>query len=118
MVREVIENELGPGYSWPGNVRELEQAVRRILLTRGIGPDSRMDLSRDCNPCLFSRIEDGAMSARELLEKYCMLLYEKFGTYEEVSRRTRLDRRTVKKYILHGQKVRQDGLESITEEQG
>ena len=118
MVREVIENELAPGYSWPGNVRELEQAVRRILLTKGIGPDSGMDLSRDCTPSLFSRIEDGAMSARELLEKYCMLLYEKFGTYEEVSRRTRLDRRTVKKYILYGQKVRQDGLESITQEPG
>jgi DNA-binding NtrC family response regulator len=116
MVREVIENELGPGYSWPGNVRELEQAVRRILLTKRIGPDSGKDQSQDCTPCLFSRIENGAMSARELLEKYCMLLYEKFGSYEEVSRRTRLDRRTVKKYILYGLKVRQDGLESITEE--
>ena len=65
-----------------------------------------------------SRIENGAISAQELLEKYCVFLYEKFGTYEEVSRRTRLDRRTVKKYILCGQKVRQDGFESITEGPG
>jgi transcriptional regulator with PAS, ATPase and Fis domain len=106
MVREVIENDLGPGYSWLGNVRELEQAVRRILLTRRISPDSGKDLYRDCTPCLLSPTENGTMNAQELLEKYCLLLYERFGTYEEVSRRIRLDRRTVKKYILNGRKVR------------
>jgi DNA-binding NtrC family response regulator len=106
MVREVIENDLGPGYSWLGNVRELEQAVRRILLTRRISPDSGKDLYRDCTPCLLSPTEVETMSAQELLEKYCLLLYERFGTYEEVSRRIRLDRRTVKKYILNGRKVR------------
>jgi len=118
MVREVIGSELGLGYPWPGNVRELEQAVRRILLTKRIGPDSGKNISRDCVPCLFCQTENGAMSARELLEKYCLLLYERFGNYEEVSRRTQLDRRTVKKYILQGQKVRQDGFESPTEEPG
>jgi DNA-binding NtrC family response regulator len=115
MVREVIESELGPGYSWPGNVRELEQAVRRILLTKRVSPDSGRDLYRDGTPSLFSRAENGAMSAQELLEKYCLLLYERFGTYEEVSRQTRLDRRTVKKYILRGQRVQRDGSESIAE---
>jgi transcriptional regulator with AAA-type ATPase domain len=105
MVREVIDGELGPGYSWPGNVRELEQAVRRILLTKRIGPDAGKDLHRERTSSLLSPTEDGEMTARELMEKYCLLLYEKFGTYEEVSRRTRLDRRTVKKFILQGQKV-------------
>lgn len=38
------------------------------------------------------------MNAEELLAAYCGLLYGMFGTYEEVARRTRLDRRTVKKY--------------------
>lgn len=109
MVRGVIEDELGPDYRWPGNVRELEQAVRRILLTKRIGHDlGEKDITRDCAPCLLSRIEDNPMSAEELLEKYCGLLYEKFGTYEEVSRRVRLDRRTVKKYILKSQKHGQD----------
>lgn len=99
MVREVIDAELGSSYAWPGNVRELEQAVRRILLTKRIGPDSERGLPRGCDPCIFSRINDGAMSAQEMLERYCVFLYERFGTYGEVSRRTCLDRRTVKKYI-------------------
>jgi DNA-binding CsgD family transcriptional regulator len=30
---------------------------------------------------------------------YCALLYRRHGTYEEVARRTGLDRRTVKKYL-------------------
>ena len=33
---------------------------------------------------------------------YCALLYRRHGTYEEVARRTKLDRRTVKKYVLEG----------------
>lgn len=99
MVREVIEEEPGPAYAWPGNVRELEQAVRRILLTRHFRVEPRAGGSDGCDPDLFSRIENGALSAGELLARYCVLLHEKLGTYEEVSRRTRLDRRTVKKYI-------------------
>ncbi len=39
------------------------------------------------------------MSAQQLLTLYCRQLYRRFGTYEEVARRTELDRRTVKKYI-------------------
>jgi len=31
---------------------------------------------------------------------FCALLYKRFGTYEEVARKTGLDRRTVKKYVL------------------
>jgi hypothetical protein len=37
--------------------------------------------------------------ANALLSRYCNLLYNRFGTYEEVARRMKLDRRTVKKYI-------------------
>jgi DNA-binding NtrC family response regulator len=100
MVREVIGSELGLDYSWPGNVRELEQVTRRILLTKRISSDQEgTEIPPDHGPHLFSGIEYGAMSAQELLGRYCAFLYEKFGTYEEVSRRTRLDRRTVRKYI-------------------
>ena len=42
------------------------------------------------------------MNAQELLHAYCALLYQRFGTYEEVARRVKLDRRTVKKYVLAG----------------
>jgi two-component system, NtrC family, response regulator HydG len=35
---------------------------------------------------------------------YCALLYERFGTYEEVARRAGLDRRTVKKHVVAARK--------------
>jgi DNA-binding NtrC family response regulator len=98
MVRGVIGGDLGPHYAWPGNVRELEQAVRRILLTnhylgdRGVaapGPEAE----------LHGGITDGLLTAHELVASYCALLYDRFGTYEEVARRTGLDRRTVKKHV-------------------
>jgi len=44
-------------------------------------------------------IERGPLDADALLSDYCRLLYERHGTYEEVARRTKLDRRTVKAYL-------------------
>jgi hypothetical protein len=44
-------------------------------------------------------VREGRIDAEGLLAGYCTLLYERHGTYEEVARRTALDRRTVKKYI-------------------
>ena len=102
MVLGVIERDLGPGYGWPGNVRELEQAVRRILLTRQIASEVEAGADLERGEGLASLMESGTMSARELLAGYCRLLYERYGAYEEVSRRTRLDRRTVKKYVREG----------------
>ena len=43
--------------------------------------------------------ETGTMSAKELLARYCGMLYDRLGTIEDVARRTGLDRRTAKKYI-------------------
>jgi len=97
MVLAVIEKTPGRSYAWPGNVRELEQAVRRILLTRQYGGDTAIqpDLCRQ----LQSGLAGGTLDAAALLSGYCALLYERHGTYEEVARRTGLDRRTVKSYI-------------------
>lgn len=99
MAGEVLKRDVGPDYPWPGNVRELEQAVKRIILTGRYQPLQREDAEESAAGGLARRIEEGVLDAEELLASYCRLLYEKFGTYEEVSRRTRLDRRTVKKYI-------------------
>ncbi|MDA3895349.1 MAG: hypothetical protein PF482_04270 [Desulfobacteraceae bacterium] len=44
-------------------------------------------------------METGNIDAKTLVKRYCRLLYDKFGTYGEVARRTGLDRRTVKKHI-------------------
>ncbi|OPY09038.1 MAG: Transcriptional regulatory protein TyrR [Syntrophus sp. PtaB.Bin001] len=99
LVQEAIRSDLGGAYAWPGNVRELEQAIRRIIVTRHYSGDTGMPSDAGSDKKLFSRIEEGTMDAQELLSSYCNSLYRRFGTYEEVARRTNLDRRTVKKYI-------------------
>jgi transcriptional regulator with GAF, ATPase, and Fis domain len=98
MVREVIDKQLGPNYHWPGNVRELEQCVRRILLNRDYRGDHQK-ISSDLRSRLTEGIGNGDLDAHDLLAGYCCMLYQRHGTFEEVGRRTRLDRRTVKKYI-------------------
>ncbi|MDY0312884.1 MAG: sigma 54-interacting transcriptional regulator [Desulfobacterales bacterium] len=99
LVHEAIQRDLGPGYNWPGNVRELEQCVRRVLLRRGyegdIGPTAP-----DLESHLAEGIARGDIAAADLVSGYCTLLYRRHGTFEEVARRTGLDRRTVKKYIV------------------
>jgi DNA invertase Pin-like site-specific DNA recombinase len=44
-------------------------------------------------------IEAGTLDGQSVLAGYCSSLYKKHGTYEEVARITKLDRRTVKKHI-------------------
>jgi DNA-binding NtrC family response regulator len=98
LVHAVIDKLPGRNYPWPGNVRELEQAVRRILLTRHYEGDHKA-VAPDLQSQLRDGIERGSLDADALLSGYCRLLYERHGTYEEVARRTRLDRRTVKAYL-------------------
>jgi transcriptional regulator with PAS, ATPase and Fis domain len=98
LVHAVIDNVLGRNYPWPGNVRELEQAVRRILLTKHYEGDHK-SVAPDLQSRLRDGIDHGSLDADTLLSDYCRLLYERNGTYEEVARRTKLDRRTVKAYI-------------------
>ena len=96
-VARILADQVGLNYRWPGNVRELEQAVRRIILT-GTYKGS----------CAESSSVDGAgfrlagenLTAKALVEKYCSELYEVYGNYGEVARRTGLDWRTVKKNIM------------------
>lgn len=99
LVRDAIRRDLGSDYTWPGNVRELEQCVRRILLTHRYEGD-RAAISSDLRDVLTAGIDAGSYNAQDLLADYCGLLYERHGTYEEVARRTGLDRRTARKYIL------------------
>jgi transcriptional regulator with PAS, ATPase and Fis domain len=98
MILETLQRDLPQGYTWPGNVRELEQAVRRILLTQHYAGDLRktkLDLENE----FLEKIRTGKLEANQLLSQYCALLYKRLGSYNKVSRRVRLDRRTVKKYI-------------------
>jgi len=42
----------------------------------------------------------GDETARGLTIRYCQALYARHGSYEDVARRTGLDRRTVKAHVL------------------
>lgn len=99
MVNGVIERKLGPDYPWPGNVRELEQCVRRVLL-HGLYSGGNTSIISDLEDRLKNGVAQGDISAQSLMEGYCALLYQRHNNFEEVARRTGLDRRTVRKYIL------------------
>ena len=98
-VEEWIHKKLPAGYAWPGNYRELEQCVRNIVIRRAYQPMS--DSDKDATPAadLLARLNDGALSADELVSHYAALVYTKTGSYEETARRLSLDRRTVKSKV-------------------
>jgi DNA-binding NtrC family response regulator len=96
--REVIDRDLGPAYPWPGNVRELEQCVRRVVLTRAY-PGDRLLRGKTGDRDMRLLEAAGEETAKGLLTRYCAALYAVHGSYEEVARRTGLDRRTVKAYV-------------------
>lgn len=99
-ISDTLRSSLGLHYAWPGNVRELEQAVRRILLTRRYDGDRLVVGGGGLQDMLVAGVSEGSLDARGLLAGYCGLLYQRLGSYEEVARRTGLDRRTVKKYVM------------------
>lgn len=96
-VLEILKRDVGKNYAWPGNVRELEQAIRRIMLTGSYHCDTVTESPEEV--ALSQAVESGELTARELVEKYCCDLYELYGNYGEVARRTGLDWRTVKKHV-------------------
>jgi hypothetical protein len=98
MVRNVIQKQLGANYPWPGNVRELEQCVRRVML-KGMYSGEKGSGGLDLCRHLVAGVEQGDINAYNLISGYCFLLYQRHRNFEEVARRTGLDRRTVKKYI-------------------
>jgi len=100
LVKDTIRRQLGPDYAWPGNFRELEQCVRRIVLKRSYEGDRRRALA-DVRDRIIDGVDTGSLDAQELLSAYCTILHDRHGTYEHVARLANLDRRTVKKYILH-----------------
>jgi hypothetical protein len=101
-VKGAIQKNVPAGYPWPGNVRELEQCVRRILLTGSYSAESAAH-GDDPEAGIIRNIREHSYDADGLLADYCSLLYRSFGSYEEVARRLKLDRRTVKKYIISRQ---------------
>jgi DNA-binding NtrC family response regulator len=105
LCRDALARDLPAGYAWPGNVRELEQAVRRILLTGHYRGDSAGGRTASAEESLIAGIHAGAYEAREILARYCALLYQRLGTYEAVAQRAGLDRRTAKKHVDAGRSM-------------
>ncbi len=97
-VKGALKAGMPKDYPWPGNVRELEQCVRSILLKNSYDWQGR-EAAGDAGRRLARGIEQGSMTAQEILSDYCRLLHRRLGTYEAVARAAGLDRRTVKKYI-------------------
>jgi transcriptional regulator of acetoin/glycerol metabolism len=109
-IRKALARDVGGGYPWPGNVRELEQAVRRVLLNRRYRGDAAAT-SGGWRERLLRGIDGGTIDTGQLVCGYCALLHERHGTYEEVARRTGLDRRTVKKHVQAAR--REDGTRRV-----
>ena len=97
-ILDTLRTSLPPEYEWQGNVRELEQSIRRILLTGSYESERNHSRSQHSN-AVFGELEQGNWSVAQLNRWYCSHLYKKYGTYQQVARKTGLDRRTVKKYL-------------------
>jgi DNA-binding NtrC family response regulator len=97
-VVHLAETKLGQGYRWPGNFRELEQCVRNVLV-RGryepVGVTPRAPAE-----ALAADLAEGRLTADQVLQRYCSIVYGQTHNLEETARRLNLDRRTVKAKLL------------------
>ena len=92
-----VNRDLGVDYPWPGNVRELEQCVRNVLVRKRYHPPAAAN--GGASEEIADAWREGSLTARELIRRYCTLVYAKTGSYQETARRLGLDRRTVKRNI-------------------
>lgn len=91
-----IRDNLGLDYPWPGNVRELAQCLNNVLIRGEYRPAGEGGGVRER---LAEELLAGALTADELLRRYCTIVYAQAGSYEEAARRLELDRRTVKSRV-------------------
>jgi hypothetical protein len=99
VAREVeswVRDHMGLDYPWPGNVRELAQCVNNVLIRGEYRPAGDGGGVRER---LADELLSGALTADEVLKRYCTIVYAQAGSYEEAARRLELDRRTVKSRV-------------------
>lgn len=93
-VQDWIASHLGMDYPWPGNVRELDQCVRNVIVRRAYEPPRARPKSD--GETLLAAMQAGELTAEQLLQRYCGMVYAATGSLQETARRLGLDRRTVK----------------------
>lgn len=98
-----VDAQLGRNYPWPGNVRELEQCVRNVMVRKEYHPAhvAADDPTDDPRRALAGAVEEGTLTAEQLVRRYCTLVYVHSGSFQEAARRLKLDRRTVRNKIDH-----------------
>ncbi|KGJ99039.1 response regulator receiver protein [Thalassotalea sp. ND16A] len=97
-VLTALAQGLPKDYYWPGNVRELEQAIRRVILSGSYLGDRFHHQHNDVGS--MPQFNREHLDLKDFSKRYCFKLYQQLGSYEAVAKKTNLDRRTVKKYIL------------------
>lgn len=100
-----LRENLPAGYPWPGNIRELEQCVRNVMICGRYVPNPPPtpvsgsfplgDVSTEVAR-LAQQIEQQELTADELMQAYCRLVYQKTGSFEQAAKRLQMDRRTVR----------------------
>jgi transcriptional regulator with AAA-type ATPase domain len=98
-IEERILESVGDRYAWPGNIRELEQCIRNVLVRGHYQPTAEATTplhAADGYGQLVERMRKAAITADELVTRYCQLDYAQTGNFQATGRRLRLDRRTVK----------------------
>lgn len=88
-----VRRSLPRDYGWPGNVRELEQCVRSVMVRGAYRPAGETPGEM---AALAREMTGAALSAEEVVGRYCAWVYRRTGSYVEAARVLGVDRRTVK----------------------
>jgi transcriptional regulator with PAS, ATPase and Fis domain len=99
-VLSYINQHLPKSYAWPGNFRELEQCVRNILVHNEYKfPVDRGAAGVNSMTVTATEMDELALTADDVLRRYCTYAYWQTGSYERAANVVKLDRRTVRNKI-------------------
>jgi len=102
--RQWIVDRLGADYPWPGNMRELEQCVRNVMVHGEYHPPPPRRQA-DAADDLAAELRSGRLTADEIVERYCHVVYAQTDSARETARRLGRDPRTVRA-MLHARRRR------------
>jgi DNA-binding NtrC family response regulator len=113
-VGDWIRKNLGRDYAWPGNFRELEQCVRNVMIRQTYEPVRTRTSGGDEDPrqALATAVAEGALTARELEQRYFTLVYAESGSYQEAAKRLDCNWRTLRGKIDRNLLLRLQGRQS------